>query len=505
MAIRSALIGLLVLILPVNGCGPKGASRPVPPPNAGALGSPCLVGEAAGLVRGMITVSVSGAVDLRRAPIPANDSERILYRQVYETLVDVDCTGTLRKGLAGEWRRRAEGRIWEFTLRPGARFSDGTAVSAQDVKDAWIAGVGKSGPFLAPLWAWVRPESLTVTGAGRLRVSLDRPREDALQIFAHPALAVAKPAPEDPAPLGTGPYVVTESARDTIVCEPNLMNPNPGYSPLRVVVEPGADARDLIGGGGDAVVVREREALNYAADVPGARIIPLTWDRLYILVSSHLDVDRPGWTWRTGLHDLRGELATDIAVSEAREAVAFAFGPGHAAACSFQARYGVTARAQPDTERASDVVYTSGDPDAERLASRLVALEDPEDSTAAGLPRLEARTTPVGVELPGGRFLASLIQGGEWMYVVGLRHDFPDPCLDTELLLDRVPWIRCLAGGCDGSSASLHADDLEQAAVPLIVTRPSLVCRKALAGVELGWDGIPMFRDAGWSDRRGVP
>jgi hypothetical protein len=462
------------------------------------------VGGEGDLGRDAIVLSVSDAIGLGGAPVPANESERLLYRQVYETLVDVDCTGTLHGGLAGDWRRLQGGRVWEFTLRPGARFSDGSTVSSRDVKESWVAAARTSGPGLAPLWAWLRPDSVRITGETRLAVTLDGPREDPV-LFAHPALAVAKPSPDGAAPLGTGPYVLAAAAKDTILCRPSLFNPAPGFAVLRVVIVPGADPRDLIGGGGDAVLVREREALSYAASVPDMQVIPLSWDRMYLLVSSHMEAGKPEWRWRSELHDLRGELASDIAASEAREAAVFAFDTGRRGGCNFRPGEGARAAASPDSQTVSNVVYRSGDPDAERLASRMVALEDPEDTTAAGLPGVKANALPVGVELPGDRFLASLARGGEWMYVVGLRQSFPDPCLDLELLLDRVPWIRCRAGDCTGEAVPLGAEALERAAIPLIMTRPSLVCRRTLAGIELGWDGIPRFRGAGWTGTPRVP
>jgi hypothetical protein len=465
----------------------------------------CLAGEP-GSRRDVIRVSLPQGVDLGRAPLPGNGSERILYRQLYETLVVADCDGNPLKGLAERWRELEGGRAWEFVLRGNARFSDGSEVSALDVQNAWIAGSRKPDATLDPLWSWVRPESVRVTGKRRLVVSLDRPRAGAPRIFAHPALAVAKPAPGSAAPLGTGPYrLASPAGGDTIRCEANPFHPSPGYCPLRVAIVAGADPRDLIGGGGDAVVVRERAALSYASSVPEMQVIPLSWDRLYLLVSPRFDAEKREWPWNAGLRRLREELASDIAVSEARAASSFAFDPDRAVSCGLGSRPGPATPATGDSSAAANVVYRDGDPDSERLASRLVVLEDAVDSTMAEALRVRTDALPVGVEMAGEPFLASLIAGGQWMYVVGLHRGFPDPCLDLELLIDRVPWMRRRAGGGDGNDATLRTTDLERAAVPLVVTRPNLVCRKSLTGVELGWDGIPLFSGAGWSERRGVP
>lgn len=56
--------------------------------------------------------------------------------QVAETLVDADGTGRLRPGLATEWKASKNGLVWEFTLREGAAFHDGTPVDAATVVSA---------------------------------------------------------------------------------------------------------------------------------------------------------------------------------------------------------------------------------------------------------------------------------------------------------------------------------------------------------------------------------
>jgi peptide/nickel transport system substrate-binding protein len=52
--------------------------------------------------------------------------------QVYEPLVDFDSDHTIRPGLAVAWRP-IDPTTWEFELRQGVRFHDGTPLSAEDV------------------------------------------------------------------------------------------------------------------------------------------------------------------------------------------------------------------------------------------------------------------------------------------------------------------------------------------------------------------------------------
>src|SRR5262245_19057139 len=50
------------------------------------------------------TVGLSDRIDSSNARNPSNASERLLFRQLYETLVRIDCQGRVRPGLAASWR-----------------------------------------------------------------------------------------------------------------------------------------------------------------------------------------------------------------------------------------------------------------------------------------------------------------------------------------------------------------------------------------------------------------
>ena len=52
---------------------------------------------------------------------------------LFSTLLDQDDNSRLAPGLAESWRPSEDGDGWEFTLRPGVRFHDGTPLTSQDV------------------------------------------------------------------------------------------------------------------------------------------------------------------------------------------------------------------------------------------------------------------------------------------------------------------------------------------------------------------------------------
>ena len=90
----------------VAACGPGGRTLPAPEPTA------CVVldDEPAPLA----LFALAQAVDLAVAPVPRTASERLLFRQLYETLVTIDCDGRVQPGLAVSWSTEQDGRVWRF-------------------------------------------------------------------------------------------------------------------------------------------------------------------------------------------------------------------------------------------------------------------------------------------------------------------------------------------------------------------------------------------------------
>ena len=55
------------------------------------------------------------------------------FYNLYDALTRWDASLQLQPGLATSWRA-LDDTTWEFTLRPGVRFHDGAALSAEDVR-----------------------------------------------------------------------------------------------------------------------------------------------------------------------------------------------------------------------------------------------------------------------------------------------------------------------------------------------------------------------------------
>src|SRR5262245_61673298 len=154
---RFAAFGLVVCLQTTSACSSRATAVRTPtPPEQGGSERPVSSPPTALLPRGetdqcgliaaggelIETVALTDRIDPANAPRPSNESERLLFRQLYETLVRADCMGELRPGLAASWRLDADGRTWIVTLRENARFADGTSVTADQVRASLVSNAG---------------------------------------------------------------------------------------------------------------------------------------------------------------------------------------------------------------------------------------------------------------------------------------------------------------------------------------------------------------------------
>jgi peptide/nickel transport system substrate-binding protein len=81
-----------------------------------------------------LRVALSGGLDLLDPSRSANGTDLVIMSQIYETLLELDPkNGTLKPKLAKSYELKSP-TLWEFKLREGVKFHDGTPFTAQDVK-----------------------------------------------------------------------------------------------------------------------------------------------------------------------------------------------------------------------------------------------------------------------------------------------------------------------------------------------------------------------------------
>jgi len=123
------------------------------------------------------------------------DSER-LAGLVYDRLVTLDEYGRFQPALATEWSHDVPGKNWQFKIRSGVKFSDGSALAAKDVVAALL-------PLL--------PAGLTISsGENTIAIQAQRPAPDLLEQLASGRYFVYRAQPGGGL-TGTGPFVVAET------------------------------------------------------------------------------------------------------------------------------------------------------------------------------------------------------------------------------------------------------------------------------------------------------
>jgi len=388
----------------------------------------CLVSTGPGASPDTVTVALAQPVDRAHAPVPRTDAERLLFAQLYETLVGIDCEGRPVPRLAESWSSADGDRRWTFTVRSAAQFWDGAPVSARDV-----------------LHAWARPDTLlgavvTVPEERTIVLQFDAPRPEAPRLLADPALAVSKGAPDKGWPIGTGPFWVpgASGSAQFVLAVPTAGH---GAPAVRFTLLGGGDLRDALDGAADLMVTTDPAVLDYAGTRPQFVVAPLPWSRTYVMLRPATAHPEP-----VDLNDLWRAVRVD-----GRPADRF-FWWWHLTGCDMPAT--------PDTGDAPPVrriEYDKSDPTAREIAGRLVARGVlGKGAVAAGLAPEEL-----------GRSLAA---PGPWAYVVALA---------------RRPLPACRAGG--PLSASFWASGA--ALVPLLDTRAHVIVRRGVGPLAVEWDG----------------
>jgi hypothetical protein len=446
---------------------PPAPQPPAPPPPAPVRATEPDADECALIVEPgepIETVALTGRVDPGNAPRPSNDAEGLVFRQLYETLVRVDCRGRVVPALAASWRLEADGRTWIVTLRDGARFSDGEEVTAADVRAAWTRD--PSGDELRPHASRLL-ESVALAGNRALAITLRSRRMDVPMALAHRDLAVAKPVDGSPWPVGTRSARIAPDGRATAAAAPDrgeITIVRDSLPPLSIRVAPG-DPRDLLDRGADLLITRDPAALGYAATLPQFQSVPLEWQQTYVLVMPGRARALPSLT-----EDQRQALAADAVRGEARGARApfwwQAVPDCTTAPAPPQARSGLTPR----------IVYDAGDGTARDLAERLVGLGRVASPSATALldvlvPDRPRRSFQRVAGLSGPALALARRQGADAGYVMMVERQPIDPCRDMQILMEGSSWIE------------------PETLVPLVETRMRAVVRRGRSGLAADWDG----------------
>lgn len=181
--------------------------------NAGGGGG----GEATGgTAKDSLVVALTGEpVNLDFTTTAGAAIPQALMSNVYEGLVQVDQSGAITPLLAKSWELSKDRKDYTFTLVEGAKFSNGEAFDADDVKfsiervksDKWLSGMKSKMDIV---------EKVTVASPTEVTVSLKQPSNAWLFNMTTLVGAMFDPSGVDDLAnkaIGTGPYALTEWKR----------------------------------------------------------------------------------------------------------------------------------------------------------------------------------------------------------------------------------------------------------------------------------------------------
>ncbi len=104
---------------------------------------------------------------------PRDTSSIDMAQQSYETLTYIAPNGTVTPGLATSWSQIGNGSTWEFNLRQGVTFHDGTTFNATDVQFS-INNIVKWGGGDAPI-VWDLLKSISIKSAYVIDITFSAP------------------------------------------------------------------------------------------------------------------------------------------------------------------------------------------------------------------------------------------------------------------------------------------------------------------------------------------
>jgi peptide/nickel transport system substrate-binding protein len=238
---RFIIIFFLVCILLVSGCQPQASATPTSAQeeNPTATSAPATA-EKPEIINANITLD----------PALTQDADSLTVSQyLYDGLVRLDTAGSAQPALAESWIISDDQLDYIFTLRPGAKFSDGSPITPDVVVNNFNRSFDKKDPLHKSdnfkTWESIflgfngekddnkRPKS-PVDGFQKVDVNtviihLNRPVPDLLTKLANPAFAILNPAALADSKYGSqgsniissGAYVVSSWSDSGLTLAPN--------------------------------------------------------------------------------------------------------------------------------------------------------------------------------------------------------------------------------------------------------------------------------------------
>src|SRR6266480_2815935 len=241
---RTLSAGLVALALAAAGCGGSGTTGS----SGGSSGS-------GGTTATVSTLVIANAVKVDTLDPEANSVNESIWldQNLYSRLLQPNATGTaLLPDLATSWDISANGLSYTFHLRPDAKFSNGSPVTAADV----VYSIERSRKFSGG-WGFLLTAVKTITAPDThtVVITLSQPHAPLLADLAMYAYSVvpenlvkAQGAAFFTHPVGSGPFMVTSYNPDTevdLARNPHFYGTTPKISKVKILIVPNDNTRVL--------------------------------------------------------------------------------------------------------------------------------------------------------------------------------------------------------------------------------------------------------------------
>ncbi len=199
---------------------------------------------------------------------------------IFEGLVRFKKNSTaIEPCLATAWKIGADGRLWEFSLRRGVTFHDGTPFDSRAVLHSFQGRLEKKQADrqrLSPLFSFVT--GVRSLGPYRVEITLDRPYAPFLVALADSAAFIQSPGPARAAsfvPVGTGAYRFASWSKNRsliLTRHARYWGEKPGLEKLvfKVMPDPLGRLLQIRNGSADMTVIqsgKEFEELSLRSDI----------------------------------------------------------------------------------------------------------------------------------------------------------------------------------------------------------------------------------------------
>ena len=261
-----ALVTALSLALSLTACGGSGSGNGQPAPQAGSQTAAQSGAVEEGLLRTAVLYDIS-TMDVAQTTddymVPMN-----VFDRLFETRM-VDGTAQVVKSLCEDYAVSEDGRTYDFTLKSGIVFSNGSALTASDVKYSFERLLRAAAQNTDIPLEVVGGEALmngqsdslegfTVTDDTHFSITLNAPNAGFLAELSAPAMSIVDAetmaevknfGTEPSDTIGTGPYIITEwEANDhyTLVYNDKYWGETPTVKKLIVRVIPDPSTQNLM-------------------------------------------------------------------------------------------------------------------------------------------------------------------------------------------------------------------------------------------------------------------